>query len=197
MRKSETDKTWLEPVLRRGLRRVQAPNELWDRVVLPRVEVRPRSRHGFVWMLAAASALALSVLAVGWGYYPGHVGIDGTYPRGMEFESSNALDIRTWVRDRTGLDVPLLAQSELQFLGARTVESGTVEVRYRASNQDASLRVSKYRIGLPQHKEISGRSAWNATSVSWTMADQAYTLAVGRADSMHLACLVCHTDSTI
>ena len=72
MRKSKTDNGWLQPVLRRGLRRVSAPRELWDRVTLPRLEeVRPEPpRRTFMWSIAGASVVAASLFTVAWGYYP-------------------------------------------------------------------------------------------------------------------------------
>jgi hypothetical protein len=71
VRKSETDQKWLAPVLRRGLRRVKAPEKLWDRVTLPRVEqVREEPRRTFMWMITGASVVAASLVAVAWGYYP-------------------------------------------------------------------------------------------------------------------------------
>jgi hypothetical protein len=71
VRKSNPDHTWLQPLLRRGLRRVAAPRDLWDRVTLPRVEdVCPKPQRSFVWMIAGASVVTASLLAVAWGYYP-------------------------------------------------------------------------------------------------------------------------------
>src|SRR4051794_20459289 len=67
----ETDETWVETVLRQHLKRVTAPDELWDRVALPRVETRRPS----LWLLAAASALTASVFAAAWGYYPRSISV--------------------------------------------------------------------------------------------------------------------------
>ncbi len=62
------DNKWLESVLRGHLGRASAPDEFWDRVVLPRVERRTLHRP-IVWILAA-SALTASVFAAAWGYNP-------------------------------------------------------------------------------------------------------------------------------
>jgi hypothetical protein len=65
-----SDKSWLEPVLRRHLGRVPAPQGLWDRVVLPRMESsRPVIRRG-IGIAALATALTASVFAVASSYYP-------------------------------------------------------------------------------------------------------------------------------
>jgi hypothetical protein len=68
--KPEPVSTWLEPVLRRGLGKVAAPRELWDRITLPRVEMRAGPSRTFLWMITGASVVTASLLAVAWGYYP-------------------------------------------------------------------------------------------------------------------------------
>src|SRR3954447_3306524 len=107
---------WLHRALRRHLGRVAAPDELWDRVMLPQVQsLGPRNWRG-VWVLAAASALAVSVFAATWGYVPRL----GSGKARMEFQSANGSDIRTWIRNRTGLDIPLLRKPDasIEMIGA-------------------------------------------------------------------------------
>src|ERR1044072_4200258 len=93
--RSETDKTWRETVLRRNLGRVAAPDDLWDRVVLPRIE-RPQSLgRPALWVLAAASALTASVFAAAWGYYPRRMSVgDFELNAQMEFRSDRVAEIR-------------------------------------------------------------------------------------------------------
>src|SRR4051794_39664451 len=83
-----------------------------------------------VWVLAAASALAVSVFAATWGYVPRL----GSGKARMEFQSANGSDIRTWIRNRTGLDIPLLRKPDasIEMIGARLIEGEgpTVEVSY-------------------------------------------------------------------
>lgn len=214
MGRSEENKTWLEDVLRRRLGRVSAPDELWDRVVLPRVEDRRQFSHPGVWMLVTASALAVSVFAAAWGYYPHRLnvgeletlakqGVDQSSPS-VEFRSDEGSAIRTWIRNRTGLDIRLPAQSgsAIQIIGARVVDGAgsTVEIRYRAGGQVFVLLTSREGLrtsnGL-RHADLSGAALQNARAVTWTMAGQTYTLAAQRAEYLHTACLVCHSDSSL
>ena len=55
--------TWLEPELRRELREVTAPPELWSRVQSAR-DARPQAHHrGLVWATAATVILAAVALS--------------------------------------------------------------------------------------------------------------------------------------
>jgi hypothetical protein len=69
------EKNWLEPVLREGLGRVRAPEELWNRIQASPLPILKRSaeRPGYrlLWSLAGASVVTASVLAVAWGSNPG------------------------------------------------------------------------------------------------------------------------------
>jgi hypothetical protein len=68
------EKNWLEPVLREGLGRVRAPQELWTRIRTKPLPIlnRPAERPGYklLWSLAGASVVTASVLAVAWGSNP-------------------------------------------------------------------------------------------------------------------------------
>jgi hypothetical protein len=197
----EKDNQWLEPVLRKGLTRVHAPAELWDRVVLPRMDSRRSATPPrLVWMLAVASVVTASVcaVAVAWGHYPNPAGLNGL-ERPVEFRSQRASDVRGWVRQRTGLDIPLLAHpsSTVEMIGASVAETGRVEIRYRVANQVASLFVSASGGGLSEHKHVIRGSMDNVTTLSWNIGPQAYTLAVQRTGSLSGACLVCHTTESI
>jgi hypothetical protein len=131
-------------------------------------------------MLACASLITASLLAVAWGYYPNSR---------VDFQSKEVSEVRNWIRNRTGLDIPLTAQVEM--IHASIAPAGTVEVRYR----DALLIVSRSSGVLPDHRHLGDIEY--ATSISWRSGRQAYTLAVQRAGEMRAACLVCHTESTI
>lgn len=214
MGRSEANKTWLESVLRRHMGRVAAPDELWDRVVLPRVDNRREFSHPGVWVLATASALALSLFAAAWGYYPRRLsiselellakrGVDQDSPS-VEFQSGDGLAIRTWIRNRTGLDISLPAQSgaPIEIVGARVVDGGgpAVEVRYRSGGHIFVLLASREGLrgpGVLKHAEVGDAALQNARAVSWTMAGQTYTVAAERAEYLHTACLVCHSDSSL
>jgi len=194
---SDIDDRWLGPVLRRGLQRVPAPHGLWDRIVLPRMEVRPNPNYRFIWILAATSAFMLSVLTMARGYHLGHSGNEGLGIR-MQLASTNVSEIRTWVRDRTGLDLPLRhpSSADVRMAGVSLQESGDIEIRFRAANQDAVMTLSRSRREFPDHTYISGKSVANLKTISWSVADGAYTLAL-HSDDLRAACLVCHADSTL
>lgn len=189
MRKIETENTWLEPVLRRGLRRAPAPPALWNRIAGTRLEeAHSEPKQTFIRVLACASLATASLLAVAWGYYPN---------ARVDFRSDQVTEVRNWIRSRTGFDIPFTAQPDrrVEMMHASIASTGTVEVRYRAANQDALLVVSRSSGGLPDHHHL--RDIESLTSVSWTSGRQAYTLSVQRAGDMRSACLVCHTESTI
>lgn len=197
MDKRGTDRTWLEPVLRRHLQRTKAPRGLWEKVALPRATEHRQKKHRFVWSLAAASALTASVLAVAWGHYPKH----GSSR--LEFRSERAADVRQWVRDHTGVDVPLLApaRKSIEMAGSSIRQDdghSEIIVRYRAGGHNALLVVSTPEINtreFPEHNRASFVSIRAVRSVSWNMAGRAYTLSVDRTGDLQAACLVCHVEN--
>lgn len=187
MHKSRKDTTWLEPVLRKSLRRVAAPGELWDRVSLPRLVTPPsRPARTFVWMLAAAS-IAASVVAVAWGHYP--------YGRVVPAPQSTA-EVREWIRERTGVDVALSSRpaAKIEIVAVSLQPSGIVQVRYQAAKKDAVLSIKPATTGR-SHAELLDIE--HATAVSWLAAQHTFTLTVHRPGDMQSACLICHADTTI
>ena len=197
MNNNGSDHGWLKPVLRDGLKRVSTPPELWDRVVLPRVvEAAPQPRTRFVWMLAVASAMTAALLAIVWGYKPAHA---GTMNHRTEFKSNQVSDVRSWVRNRTGVDLPLLidADARIEVKSASISEDGRIEVRYRAGDQDAMLLVTAPRKDLAKHGDITQAALEQATTVSWNMGERMYTLAVERAPGLRAACVACHSELTL
>ena len=130
MHKSETDNSWLGPVLRRGLGRVRAPRELWNRVTLPSVqEVRAEPRRTFMWMIAGVSVVTASVLAVAWGYHPS---------ARVDFRSRQVSEVRDWIRNRTGIVIPFTASDpRVEMIGASVAYAGAVEVRYLVGGREA------------------------------------------------------------
>jgi hypothetical protein len=192
------DNVSLDAVLRRHLGRLSAPDELWDRVVLPRVEHRTLHRP-VVWILAA-SALTASVFAAAWGYHPHPLSLK----ENPEFRSNQASDIQAWVRNRTGLDLPLRDRPNpsIQMMGASVVESSgpTIAVRYRAGGQAFVLLVSRagsQRSSTHRHADLNIAMLQNARAVSWTMAGQSYSLASPSVDGWQAACSVCHSTSLL
>jgi hypothetical protein len=194
-----SDNGWLEPVLRDGLKRVSTPPELWYRVVLPRVDdAAPQPRTRFVWMLAVASAMTASILAIVWGYKPVHAGTMNANGR-AEFKSSQISDVRSWIRKRTGVDLPLVinANAGISVKSASISEDGRIEVRYRAGDQDAVLLVTASLESRPEHRHVSQPALEQAATVSWSMGQRVYTLAVERAGGLRAACVACHAELTL
>ena len=73
------------------------------------------------------------------------VGLSAIYRDNVAFQAlaadhcQNPAQIRAWVRAKTGLDLPLRADStSMQLIGAQTID-GTrgVKIAYRAWNRDA------------------------------------------------------------
>lgn len=186
---------WLEPDLRRGLREVAAPAELWDRIQTPRTAPRTapqvaRSNAGrrrFVWALAATvvlATLALSKLPAR------HETLAGNSQQ-IAFRCQNPAQLRAWVRANTGFNVPLRAPlpASIQLIGARAVE-GRAEIAYKAGNRDAMLLVSRAAPGAVNvaHSQVNGKVS------SWTMDGQRFTLACNDSADFQLACKLCHLD---
>jgi hypothetical protein len=165
--------TRLEPELQRGLREVTAPPELWDRVQSPRTVPRGASNRGVVWAMAATVVLiAIGLSAV----HRDNVGL----PALTGDRCQNPAQLRAWVRAKTGLDLPLRAESSpsIQLIDARTV-SGRVEIAYRAGNRDAVLLISRASAGSPEAANHAG---------------QQFTLASNDPADLQLACKLCHLD---
>jgi hypothetical protein len=166
---------WLEAELQRGLRRVSAPAELWDRVQSAqpvRPTTRKKAHRALAWAIAAVALLfAAGVSQVKSASNPQFAGL----------RCQNPAELRAWVRANTGLDVPLRAASspELQLQGAREVANG-VEIAYRTGNRDAALLVSR---------------ADGAANIShWMMDGQRYTLTSDSPADLQMACKLCHLD---
>ena len=165
MIKPETDKQWLSAELERSLRRVSAPQELWDRIQSPQPEP-PVVRTRFV----AWAAVPMLMFAAVWG----------THSRSnpaVQFHSSDPAQIRTWLRANAGLDVPLHAGN---LAGARVVAPHRAEVAYRIGGREASLSVSDGPAPVQR-----------ARSVSWSANGRTYLLACAEPQDFK-ACVMCH-----
>ncbi len=175
--------TWLEPELQRGLREVTAPPELWDRIQSAKTVPPGVSNRRAVWAMAATVVL----IAIGMSaFHRDNV----TLPAQTSDRCQNPAQLRAWVRARTGLDLPLRADSSssIQLIGARAV-SGRVEIAYRAGNRDALLRISK---ASPGSADVSNHVNGNVST--WVMSGQRFTLASSDAADLQLACKLCHLD---
>jgi len=175
---------WLEPELRRGLREVAAPPDLWNRIQAPQAVSSNRRNRAMVWAMAATVMLA----AVGLSLVrpPARVA-----SQQMAFHCENPAELRAWVRANTGLDVPLQTAppASIQLIGARNL-GASVEIAYRAGNRDALLSVSRAdaaTANLP-HGQVSGNES------SWVADGQRFTLAAASSADLQLACKLCHLD---
>ena len=178
----EQMETQSERILRQHLGRVTAPAELWQRVQggKPRPAAAPR----FQMASAAAAFGAVMVMAVaGWSMWR-----SSSQP--LEIHSASASEVRDWVRENSGLDVPLAAKpsSLVEILGASIDRAGKLIaiVSYRVGEIRATLLVSKAAGGDTPHKGTEAAS-------TWTMGGQSYTLAVAGPGDLRTACLLCHS----
>lgn len=197
------DETWLKKTLERDLRTVSAPDELWDRIQHPRVR-RTHSVLALVTVLTAAAAVAVGAV---WGFFPrperstqelAVAALDNA-PAGLELQSGTFPQIRAWVKERTGIDLPLpQAPSRMVTMrGVCAVRGGTpgVEVAYRVSGHNAALVVSRAGPGMTgsvEHRFLKCDSTGAARVSSWTMHGQLYTLAYDARGDARDECLLCH-----
>lgn len=173
--------TRLASELQWGLREMNAPPELWDRVQAGRFAPRRKTSSVLIWATAAVGVLfAIGVYRT---TTPGdlpHAGI----------RCQNPAQLRAWVRAKTGIDVPLRAAtlSSIQLIGARSVAE-SVEIAYRTGDRGGTLTVSP-AIGAADvpHDRVSGNVS------SWVMDGQRYTLMCDNAADLQLACKLCHLD---
>jgi hypothetical protein len=174
----------LEHELQYGLRPVTAPPELWDRIQAPAAVPLRESNRGLVWAMAATVVL----MAVGLSL----VHRDNTaFPVFAGDHCQNPAQLRAWVRAKTGLDLPLRADSSpsIQLMGAEVLDGAGVKVAYRVENRDAQLLISSAdgAANVP-HNRVNGKVS------TWVMNGQSLTLASDSAADLQLACKLCHLD---
>jgi hypothetical protein len=169
--------------LQLALRPVAAPPELWDRVRNSKAASSRESNRMLVWAMAASVALIVAGLSL---IQRDHA----AYELSSDHCENPAL-LRAWVRAKTGLDLPLRADSSafIQLIGARNV-GGRLEISYRAGNRDAMLLVSRAEAGSANvpHSRMSGNVS------AWVMAGREFTLACADPAALQLACKLCHLD---
>ena len=167
----------LEPELQRGLREVTAPQELWDRIQTHKAAATRRDNRPLVWAMAATVMLITFGLSV-----VQHNNVD--FPVLAGDRCQNPAQLRAWVRAKTGLDLPLRADSSpspsIQLIGAQMVD-GTlgVKIAYRTGNHDAVLLVSR---------------ADGPENMPHSRFGQRFTLASSDPADLQLACKLCHLD---
>ena len=195
-----------ESELKRHLAPVPAPEELWDRVhsapVVTRV-VRLRPARGMTWQWAAAAVATVAIVAGVTVWLNRNISGEERAVRALsrtseqlQFHSTDAAELRAWVKTDTGLDIPMPAHtaSSVQLVGAYVSRKGsapTAEISYRVGGQDATLVVSKIPMdGDGRHQFIKSGSYHGSSFQSWTMRGQMYTIASADA---RVGCLLCHS----
>jgi hypothetical protein len=126
-------------------------------------------------------------------------------PEVLDLRSDTVSEIRTWVKSRTGLDLPLPANTAptVRLAGVCAVKGGgapAFRVAYRVGGRKAELLVSKAspaESGDGRHRFLKCESNGNARVSSWTMRGQLYTLAYATMPGTASAesreeCLLCH-----
>ncbi|HUA18621.1 MAG TPA: hypothetical protein VMU80_23105 [Bryobacteraceae bacterium] len=170
------DNRWLQPVLERGLARVAAPGELWDRVQLPQQQQSKRPAMRLVWAMAAAG-LVLAVLGLRGSRSP------------LELRSASPAEIQAWVKANSGLDVELAARPavSVRLLGAHIIPGANpaVEVSYLAGSYEARLVVSK-------DPGASPLTVHDIAHPEWGMNGERYLLSCADPAGLQIACLLCH-----
>jgi hypothetical protein len=158
---------WFEPALVQHLDRVSAPEELWERVRNPGVR-RKKSVHMSVNAARVGACATVLLLAI-W-LVVGHGGL----------RSGDAGEIRAFVKDKAGIDVPLRAHAAgVQLTGASVVK-GSVEIAYRVGKRDGRL-------------VVGGRPAASGARVfTWSMDGHTYTLECATPEDLKIACNLCH-----
>jgi len=182
---------WLELELAHRLPPAEAPEELWQRVAQAsacRVETRlhrgSRVLNGTrrAWPIAVMALLTLTCAA----FWLANV----REAAATRIASHDPRAIRLWLRQHSGLDVPLPDNTTVRLTGARVLRRGgerIAAVEYRAGRDRVTLLVARAdpRYPLPPH----------GTRVSaWQARDQVYTLAGSGPDRMEAACQLCHAN---
>jgi hypothetical protein len=199
-------KEWFEPELSRHLGPVRAPEELWDRVENPRTsgpsrEPRPM-RMWPVW--AGAVAMVVVALGVTWALRlrtesrlsNEELAVRALLrgPEQLGLHSGQAPEIRSWIKNGTGIDIPeqMRSSGTVRLYGASMIrkEVPTVQISYSVGDMDVVLVVSKLGSGQDvSHSVVAMGSDRGAKYQSWVMHGQRYTVAAADA---RVACFLCH-----
>lgn len=161
---AENQDRWIERELEQSLRRVAAPEELWNRLQSPQ-PVRSRVQTRFMALATVPVVMLVALL----GSHSANV-------PSVQFHSNDAQEIQAWVKIRTGLDVPMHAG---KLAGASVLSGGAAEIAYRGEGR-MTLMVS-----------AGSATARNANVFSWTAGGLTYQLASAEQQDLK-ACALCH-----
>lgn len=188
------DRSWLEAQLSRQLCPVSAPDALWDRIHEQRRPLRVRPQRHLMW----SAALALLIIATGMFWRLGVTG-DPT----EQITSSDAQQIRTWIKAKSNIDIPLPDRPTFgRILGARIVrlqQYSVAVVNYKVGSQSATMMVTNRPVTNesqnPGHTSPRVTQTANATLYSWSLGPDNYTIAFTGAKESAAACLLCHVNT--
>ncbi|MEP6960950.1 MAG: hypothetical protein ABI995_02670 [Acidobacteriota bacterium] len=219
MSDKDLKQTSLDDVLQKHLGRVSAPEQLWHRVQhadkssMKSGRASSGMRFGpmfAAWQMAAAATVAISV--GGWMLWQAQrttvsvltveeqaVAALEQSPRELPLHTEDALEVRTWVKANSGIDIPLPPKHSplVRILGATVTQDGdpVAAVSYEVGAYRAALMVTKDPSGAttyPKH-DLRGSDPFQAARVtSWSMKGQSYTLAFSAPGESKVACLLCH-----
>jgi len=195
-------KDLFEPELSRHLAPVKAPEQLWDRVQRGQLSAR-KSRAGAVTWQWAAAAAATAAVVLGITFWLNRSvtteelavqALSRTADQ-VEFRSDDLVELRTWVKAGTGLELPFPGRTApaVRLIGASLTRSGTpaAEIAYKVGDMEARLVVAKAPPdGDGRHTFKKSGSYHGANFQSWTMRGQMYTIAAADA---RVGCLLCHS----
>lgn len=191
-----------EAELRRHLRPVQAPGELWNRVQGGSLSAKVSFTKP-EWGSWAAVAAAMVVVVAGFTVWMNRsvtseeraVRALSRTPEQLQFHSGDLAEIRNWVRAGSNLDIPLRGEPApaVHLIGASLTRQGVpaVEISYRVGDMDARLVISKAAAdGDGRHAFVKSGSYHGANFQSWTMRGEMFTIA---ASDARVGCLLCHS----
>ena len=162
---AENQNRWIEQELERSLRRVAAPEQLWDRVQSPQ-PVRSRVQTRF---MALATVPVVMLVAL--------IGSHSKNVPAVQFRSNDPAAIEAWIKAGAGVDVPLHAG---KLAGASVVSASAAEVVYRGEGS-VTLRVSTGTRSVEKSPNV----------LAWMSGGLTYQLACAEQQDLK-ACALCH-----
>ena len=192
----------LDEELARHLRPVAAPEDLWFRIQEPHPGRGIALTRWPVWAFAAAVAATIALFCFSLrsdtsSYLAKFAAWDlGRGVEDVQYRSTDAAQIRSWVQANAGIDIPLPARAgeNVKLIGVSVFRNGSlmVCVTYRVGNQPSRLLVTRATAGAPQHGSME-RSRYQGTSLAtWVMQGHTYTLASFALENGRSACVLCH-----
>jgi hypothetical protein len=206
----QNSKPSLVAVLASHLQPTLAPDDLWFRVQQSKREVRQSSQ----WWLVAVTAACLCAAALFYGSHLARIrqfshsfSIEAllSTPDKLEFRSTSSADIQAWVRERTGMEVPLspISSTKITLAGASILPGSkpAVAIAYQVNGRYAVLAVCNN--GASSTKVQARHNGWSERQVqdtkvaSWNMRDHSYLLAYSASTEQRDACGLCHLHTNL